>query len=173
MNTGATDTNDNIESGGDDEQDKSNSVKTATKLGWFEGVYLRCLLNIWGVMLFLRYRYCTSNHQLMPVLLVRLTWVVGQAGILEGLAIVLLANIVTIITTVSMSAVSTNGQIKGGGVYYMISRSLGPEFGGAIGLMFTVANAIAVSMYIVGFCEAVRDMLVQYVSGFEGVIGGK
>ena len=59
-----------------------------------QGVYLRCLLNIWGVMLFLR-----------------LTWVVGQTGILEGLAVVILANIVTVITTVSMSAVSTNGQI--------------------------------------------------------------
>ena len=55
----------------------------------------------------------------------------------------------------------------------MISRSLGPEFGGAIGLMFTVANAIAVSMYIIGFCEALRDMLNQYIVGFEGVIGGK
>ena len=68
--------------------------KKAVKFGWFEGVYLRCLLNIWGVMLFLR-----------------LTWVVGNAGILPGLAIVILANIVTTITTISMSAVSTNGQI--------------------------------------------------------------
>lgn len=41
----------------------------------------------------------------------------------------------------------------------MISRSLGPEFGGAIGLMFTLANSIAVSMYIVGFCESVQDVL--------------
>ena len=69
---------------------------------------MRCLLNIWGVMLFLR-----------------LTWVVGQAGLLEGLAVITLANVVTLITAISMSAVSTNGQIKGGGIYYMISRSLG------------------------------------------------
>jgi len=58
-----------------------------------------------------------------------------------------------------MSAVSTNGQIKGGGIYYMISRSLGPEFGAAIGLMFTIANSIAVSLYIVGFCESLNDLL--------------
>ncbi|PNF22995.1 hypothetical protein B7P43_G10392 [Cryptotermes secundus] len=58
-----------------------------------------------------------------------------------------------------MSAVCTNGQIKGGGIYYMISRSLGPEFGGAIGLMFTLANSVAVSMYIVGFCESLQDLL--------------
>lgn len=46
-----------------------------------------------------------------------------------------------------------------GGAYYMISRSLGPEFGGAIGLIFSVANAVAVSMYVVGFSETVRDIL--------------
>ena len=78
------------------------------KFGWIEGVYMRCLLNIWGVMLFLR-----------------LTWVVGEAGLIEALGIITLANIVTTITAISMSAVSTNGQIKGGGIYYMISRALG------------------------------------------------
>ena len=55
----------------------------------------------------------------------------------------------------------------------MISRSLGPGFGGAIGLMFTVANSIGVSMYIVGFCESFRDMMFQYVDGFDGFIGGQ
>ena len=124
------------------------------KFGWLDGVYMRCLLNIWGVMLFLR-----------------LTWVVGQGGVIQGLLVILLCNVVTTITAVSMSAVSTNGQIKGGGIYYMISRSLGPEFGGAIGIMFTIANSIAVSMYIIGFCDSLNDMLKEYVQGFDGIIG--
>ena len=79
------------EDGGEEGAEGVSSVK----FGWFEGVYMRCLLNIWGVMLFLR-----------------LTWVVGHAGILEGLGVVILANVVTVITTVSMSAVCTNGQIQ-------------------------------------------------------------
>lgn len=137
----------------DDERDLQGKV---IKFGWLDGVFMRCLLNIWGVMLFLR-----------------LSWVIGQAGIGkkittleskksyflnsgEGIAIICLGNIVTLVTTISMSAVCTNGQIKGGGVYYMISRSLGPQFGGAIGLMFTLANSIAVAMYIVGFCESLQ-----------------
>ena len=60
--------------------------------------------------------------------------------------------------------------LQGGGIYYMISRSLGPEFGGAIGLMFTLANSIAVSMYIIGFCESLYDMIDQYTPGFTGIV---
>ncbi len=89
---------------------------------------------------------------------------------MEGLLLITLSNIVTLITAISMSAVSTNGQIGAGGIYYMISRSLGPEFGGAIGLMFTLANSIAVSMYTIGFCEALWDMLKQYVTNFDGIV---
>lgn len=51
-----------------------------------------------------------------------------------------------------------------GGAYYMISRSLGPEFGGSIGLIFSMANAVAVAMYVVGFAETVRDVLVVSLS---------
>ncbi|KAK7794717.1 hypothetical protein R5R35_009612 [Gryllus longicercus] len=129
----------------DDDQQQQQKKGKIIRFGWLEGVFMRCLLNIWGVMLFLR-----------------LSWVIGQAGIGEGAAVIILANIVTIVTTISMSAVCTNGLIKGGGIYYMISRSLGPEFGGAIGLMFTLANSIAVSMYIVGFCESLQDLLKSY-----------
>jgi len=136
------------------EEDLENQKKgKVIKFGWIEGVYMRCLLNIWGVMLFLR-----------------LTWVMGQCGIVQGLLVMTFCNVVTTITAISMSAVSTNGQIKGGGVYFMISRALGPEFGGAIGLMFTLANSIAVSMYIIGFAESLLDMCQDYVPGWEGIV---
>ena len=69
---------------------------------------MRCLLNIWGTMLFLR-----------------LTWVVGQAGLWQGLLVITLCNVVTVLSALSMSAISTNGKIAAGGVYYMISRALG------------------------------------------------
>ncbi|EDV26616.1 uncharacterized protein TRIADDRAFT_22993, partial [Trichoplax adhaerens] len=114
----------------------------ASKFGWIKGVLIRCLLNIWGVMLFSR-----------------LSWVVGQAGLGFALLIILLAAVITVVTTLSMSAICSNGEVKGGGAYYLISRSLGPEFGGAIGLIFSTANAIGVALYIVGFAEAVRDYL--------------
>ncbi|XP_060780297.1 solute carrier family 12 member 1 [Neoarius graeffei] len=115
------------------------------KFGWIKGVLVRCMLNIWGVMLF-----------------IRLSWVVGQAG--SGLAtvIILLSMVVTMITGLSMSAICTNGVVRGGGAYYLISRSLGPEFGGSIGLIFAFANAVAVAMYVVGFAETVVDLLKEH-----------
>ena len=76
--------------------------------------------------------------------------------IVQGLSVITLANVVTVISAISMSAICTNGQIKGGGIYYMISRSLGPEFGGAIGIMFTLANSIAGIVehnYITDYCQ--------------------
>ncbi|XP_018008645.2 bumetanide-sensitive sodium-(potassium)-chloride cotransporter [Hyalella azteca] len=127
--------------GAEEALDKEPTGKV--KLGWMKGVLMPCMLNIWGVMLFLR-----------------ISWVVGQAGLSLTLIIVCSANLVTFITALSMSAVATNGLIQGGGVYYMISRSLGPEFGGSIGLMFTLANSIAVSTYIIGFVNSLQDLLI-------------
>ncbi|XP_026529725.1 solute carrier family 12 member 2 isoform X2 [Notechis scutatus] len=119
--------------------------KGIVKFGWIKGVLVRCMLNIWGVMLF-----------------IRLSWIVGNAGIGLALLVIAMATVVTTITGLSTSAIATNGFVRGGGAYYLISRSLGPEFGGAIGLIFAFANAVAVAMYVVGFAETVVDLLKQY-----------
>ncbi|XP_031571978.1 solute carrier family 12 member 1-like, partial [Actinia tenebrosa] len=127
----------------DDQQlEIKSSTANAPKFGWIKGVLFGCLLNIWGVMLYLR-----------------LSWVVGQAGIGMATVIILLSAVVTTLTTLSMSAICTNGEVKGGGAYFLISRSLGPEFGGSIGVIFSIANAVAIAMYVVGFAETVRDLL--------------
>ena len=49
-----------------------------------------------------------------------------------------------------------------GGTYFMISRSLGPEFGASIGLIFSLANAVACAMYTVGFCESLLSVLNEF-----------
>uniref|UniRef100_A0A3Q3DFS8 Solute carrier family 12 member 3 n=1 Tax=Hippocampus comes TaxID=109280 RepID=A0A3Q3DFS8_HIPCM len=108
----------------------------------WHSLQVRCMLNIWGVMLF-----------------IRMSWIVGQAGIGLTIGIILMATLVTTITGLSTSAIATNGFVRGGGAYYLISRSLGPEFGGSIGLIFAFANAVAVAMYVVGFAETVVEML--------------
>lgn len=63
----------------------------------------------------------------------------------------------------SIYVFSTNGEVKGGGIYYIISRSLGPEFGASVGIVFAFANAVAASMNTIGFCNSLNDLLSKYL----------
>ena len=89
----------------------------SNQLGTFGGVFTPSILTILGVIMFMRVGF-----------------VIGQAGIFYLLLILLLAQSITSLTSLSISAVSTNTPVSGGGAYFLISRALGPEFGGAIGL---------------------------------------
>lgn len=93
-------------------------------------------------------------------------FIIGQAGLLWSLLMlvlgrfqflyshrIFLAFTIIALTVLSISAISTNGAVEAGGAYFMISRALGPEMGASIGLMFFLANAAAVAMYIFGICE--------------------
>ncbi|NWW47583.1 S12A1 protein, partial [Pedionomus torquatus] len=147
VSTGSAERVANGESTAGDETAASKEEENKTglvKFGWVKGVLVRCMLNIWGVMLF-----------------IRLSWIVGQAGIGLGIIVIGLSVVVTTLTGISMSAICTNGVVRGGGAYYLISRSLGPEFGGSIGLIFAFANAVAVAMYVVGFAETVVELLKE------------
>ncbi|XP_053669042.1 bumetanide-sensitive sodium-(potassium)-chloride cotransporter-like [Anopheles marshallii] len=123
------------------------------RLGWIQGVLIPCLLNIWGVMLFLR-----------------LSWILALAGILETLLIIGLSYLVCVITTLSLSAICTNGEVKGGGIYYLISRSLGPEFGGAVGIVLAFSNSVSASMNTIGFCSSLNQLLGSF--GVKIIDGG-
>ena len=118
------------------------------RFGTFGGVFTPCVLTILGVIMFLR-----------------LGFVVGQAGVVYALIIVVVSTVITGLTSLSLSAIATNTRVKGGGAYYLISRSLGVEFGGAIGVVFFLAQAISVAMYVIGFAEA----LVHSVPSAAGV----
>ncbi|XP_068117196.1 solute carrier family 12 member 3 [Hyperolius riggenbachi] len=132
---------------GDTENVVEKPAGEPVRFGWIKGVMIRCMLNIWGVILYLR-----------------LPWITAQAGIALTWLIIAMSVTVTSITGLSISAISTNGKVKSGGTYFLISRSLGPELGGSIGLIFAFANAVAVAMHTVGFAETVRDLLQDYDS---------
>lgn len=119
----------------------TNSTQTgdrpAARFGAFGGVFTPCTLTILGVIMFLRFGE-----------------VVGNAGVWHALIIVVLAKVITSLTALSLSAIATNTRVRGGGAYFLISRSLGVEFGGSIGVVFFVAQATSVAMYVIGFTEA-------------------
>ena len=107
-------------------------------LGTFGGVYTPSILTILGVIMYLRFG-----------------WVVGNVGLLGTLLIVTLSTSITFLTSLSISAIATDRVVRAGGAYYMISRSLGIETGGAVGIPLYFAQALSVALYTIGFAESV------------------
>ncbi|CAL0304875.1 unnamed protein product [Lupinus luteus] len=106
------------------------------KMGTMMGVFIPCLQSILGIIYYIRF-----------------SWIVGMAGIGGSLLLVALCGICTFLTSISLSAIATNGAMKGGGPYYLIGRALGPEVGVSIGLCFFLGNAVAGALYILGAVE--------------------
>lgn len=111
-------------------------VEEGGSLGTFGGVFTPTLLTILGVIMYLR-----------------LGWVIGNGGLLGGLAVILLAVGITTATGLSLSSIATNTRLGVGGPYAIISRSLGLEIGGSVGVPLFISQALAVAMYIFGFRE--------------------
>lgn len=109
--------------------------------GTFAGVFTPTTLTILGVIMYIR----------QP-------WVVGNAGVVGALVIVFLSVAITFTTALSLSSITTNVRIGSGGAFSLISQSLGLEIGGAIGIPFYFAQAIAVAMYIFGFREGLQTL---------------
>ncbi|ACK69313.1 amino acid permease-associated region [Gloeothece citriformis PCC 7424] len=119
---------------------KSNlppNESSSSGLGTFGGVYTPSILTILGVIMYLRFG-----------------WVVGNVGLIGTLLIVTLANSITFLTALSICAIATDRVVRVGGAYYMISRSLGIETGGAVGIPLYFAQALSVALYTIGFAES-------------------
>jgi amino acid transporter len=129
------------------QRDKDSTILKKTqensgKLGTFAGVFTPSILTILGIILFLRLGYVT-----------------GSGGVGRALLIIAIANVITILTSQSLAAIATNLKVKGGGDYYLISRTLGMEFGGAIGIVLYLAQSVSVAFYCIGFAEALTAIL--------------
>lgn len=106
------------------------------KLGTFAGVFTPSIMTILGIILFMR-----------------LGFVVGNAGLGGTLVIIAIATTISVLTSLSLSAIATNMEVRGGGDYYLISRTLGIEMGGAIGIVLYLAQSVSVAFYSIGFGE--------------------
>ncbi len=124
--------------------------KSKNQFGTFGGVFTPAILTILGVIMFMRANF-----------------VVGHAGVINAVIILVFAKLITLTTSFSLSAVSTNMEMRGGGSYFLISRVLGAEFGGAIGIALFFALALSVPFYILGFTEALVLMYPQLQPSFQ------
>ena len=102
--------------------------------GTFQGVFTPTLLTILGVIMYIRH-----------------PWVVGNAGIIGAIVIVVISVAITLFTSLSMASMTTNIRIESGGAFSIISQSLGLEIGGSIGIPLYFSQACVVAMYIFGF----------------------
>ncbi|HXV79223.1 MAG TPA: amino acid permease [Candidatus Binatia bacterium] len=118
----------------------ANSLSN-NRLGTFGGVFTPSLLTILGIILFRRLGY-----------------VVGNAGLGQALGIIGLSSAIAVLTTISLSAIATNIPVKGGGDYYLISRTLGVEFGAAIGIILFLAQSVSIAFYCMGFAEVAGSL---------------
>ena len=121
----------------------NNTGNSAARFGTFAGVFTPNVLTILGIILFLR-----------------MGEVVGQGGLWNALVIIGIANLISLLTGLSLSSIATNMTVRAGGNYYIISRSLGLEIGGAIGIPLFLSQAISVAFYIIGFTEALKTLEV-------------
>ena len=117
---------------------RAHDAHQTGRFGTFGGVFTPSVLTILGVIMYLR-----------------MGWVVGSVGLPATLVIVTLSSLITFLTALSIAAIATDQKVKIGGAYYMISRSLGLEPGGAIGVPLYFAQALSVALYTVGFAESV------------------
>lgn len=127
---------------------KQSASSAKGRFGTFAGVFTPNVLTILGIILFLR-----------------TGWVVGQAGLVNALMIVAIANAISFLTGLSLSSIATSMTVRTGGNYFMISRSLGLEIGGAIGVPLYLSQAISVAFYIIGFTEALLS--VEFFQAFD------
>lgn len=121
-----------------------NNVNKVKKFGTMAGVFTPTFLTILGVIMYIRH-----------------PWVVGNAGVLGALLIIVIAISITLSTALALSSITTNIRIGSGGAFSLISQSLGLEIGGAIGIPFFFSQAIAVAMYVFGFREGLQSLLPE------------
>ena len=139
---------------GNNSDNSDRREPAAGTLGTFGGVFTPSILTILGIILFSRLGY-----------------VVGSAGLGRALVILLIANAISVLTSLSLSAISTNIRVKVGGIYYLISRTLGLEFGGAIGIVMFLAQSVSIAFYCIGFGEVLAVIVsAENVKVFSQIV---
>ncbi|MBD3269896.1 hypothetical protein GF376_00020 [Candidatus Peregrinibacteria bacterium] len=134
-------------------KNKHHKKPKKVKFNSFNGVFVPTFLSIIGVILFLRLGY-----------------IVGSGGLFSAIAIILLASSVTFATGLSLSSIVTTLRIGAGGAYSVISKTLGLEVGGSVGIPLVLAQIFSVVFYIFGFAEAWNFIFPEHSQILVGLL---
>ncbi|XP_071804275.1 solute carrier family 12 member 8-like isoform X2 [Asterias amurensis] len=115
-------------------------VREPVLFGTWDGVFTSCMINIFGVVIFLR-----------------TGWVVGNAGIGLSCLIVVLTVSVALIAALAAIGVCERCHIESGGVYFLVSKVLGARIGGALGILYVFGQTVACALYCTGFGESIAE----------------
>ncbi|XP_014206157.1 solute carrier family 12 member 8 [Copidosoma floridanum] len=122
---------------------KSNFfISQPALFGTWDGVFTSCLINIFGVIVFLR-----SG------------WIVGEAGALNAVFIILCTVCVALVTVLSAVGICERCRVESGGVYFLLSHVLGSRFGGSIGLLYCFGQAVGCALNVLGFGESMARLV--------------
>ncbi|XP_047528989.1 solute carrier family 12 member 8 [Vanessa atalanta] len=122
---------------------KSNFfISQPVLFGTWDGVFTSCLINIFGVIVFLR-----SG------------WMVGQAGLVNAVLIVLFTVFVALISVLSAVGICERCRIESGGVYFILAHTLGSRLGGALGMVYCFGQAVGCALNVFGFGESMADLV--------------
>lgn len=114
--------------------------------GTLDGVFTSCLINVFGVIVFLR-----SG------------WIVAQAGVLNAILMILATVGVALITVLSAVGICERCRMESGGVYFLLAHVLGPRLGTAFGLLYVFGQAVGCSLFVLGLGESIAGLV-----GLEG-----
>lgn len=114
--------------------------------GTWDGVFTSVLINIFGVIVFLR-----SG------------WIVAQTGIFNSVLIVFGAVSLALISVLAAIGICERCRVESGGVYFLIAHTLGSRFGGSLGLLYCFGQAVGCALNVLGLGESLAGL-----AGFEG-----
>ncbi|XP_064652024.1 solute carrier family 12 member 8-like isoform X2 [Lineus longissimus] len=119
-------------------------IREPVLFGTWDGVFTSCMINIFGVVIFLR-----------------TGWMVGLAGIPLAILIILMTIFVALISVLSAIGVCERCKMESGGVYFLLSHVLGARIGTTVGVLYCFGQAVACSLYVMGFGESISALMHQ------------
>lgn len=126
----------------------ASKVAAVGKLNTLQGVFMPCIMSIYNVLMYLRF-----------------PWMVGTVGLSVTMLLFLIGFAIAIATTLSMSAICANGEVGGGGVYFILSRTLGPTMGGAVGFLTYLGAAISGNLSVLGMLDPIFSYFDVDITG--------